>query len=221
MWIANAHDEKIALSNDSISNHQFLQSRNRELSFCNSSSWPSGIQLCGHSVSPLTSNANENTRVEMHPVSAKHGRPPKRIHPSVVDVLKHWVRNSWDETLVVGSHGHECRKTWMSEMGMNNNFSKRKSVVIKLIRPLSLEKGVSDSEAANFLDLDWMSKQCTMNNHWLNHCSKGNKKKSCCYQNQETSNELHCDQNQETVDVWPSLLLFPLLMSKWKTSFRW
>ena len=116
-------------------------------------------------------------------------------------MLKHWVDDSYDETLVAGSHGHKHRKTWMSEMGMNDNFSKRKSVVLKLIRPLILEKGILDSEAANFLDQDRLSKQCTVTNHWLNNCLKENKKKSGDHQNQETSNEPHCDQNQETVDV--------------------
>ena len=108
--ITNAFDEKIALLSGSFSNHQFSQHRNIEMRFCDPSSWPSGIQLHGYSISPPTSNINENTTVEMHPVSDKHGRIPKGIHLSFVDVLNHWVDNSCDKTLFAGSHGYECRK---------------------------------------------------------------------------------------------------------------
>ena len=171
------------------------------MSFCNPSSCPSGINFCGHSVARPTSNVNEKTRVKMHHVSAKHRIRPNGIHPSFVAVLKHWVENSCDETLVVGSHGYKCRKPWVSEMVVNDDFSKIKSVVIKLIRTIILDKGISDSDTANFLELDRTSKQCTTTNHWLTHCAKVKKKKSCCHQNQETSNEPYYDQNQEMVDA--------------------
>ena len=63
-----------------------------------------------------------------------------------------------DETLVPGSIGHKCRKIWMSEIDMSDDFSERKSVMLQLIRPLSLEKGILDSEAVKLLDQDQLSK---------------------------------------------------------------
>ena len=77
--IEKAHEDKIALANDGIANHQFLQSRNREIKFCNPSSWPSGTHFCGHDAVPPNRNVNENARVQTNLVSTKHNPPPKEF----------------------------------------------------------------------------------------------------------------------------------------------
>ena len=83
-----------------------------------------------------------------------HDRPPRYVQSTFVEILKHWVVNKHDDALEVGSLAHNFRKKWMNEKGIEANFSKRKIIVLKMIRDLATSLSVLDLDAAKKMDED-------------------------------------------------------------------
>ena len=52
------------------------------------------------------------------------------------------------------------------ERGMNDNFSKRKIIIVKMIRVVATSLSLSDKDAAILIDQDRISKNMTTTDYW-------------------------------------------------------
>ena len=100
--------------------------------------------------------------------SELHQRPPKGIHDTLTKVLQHWVKNDYDNTLKQGTVGCDCRKLWITEKGLDDNFSKRRQI-IKIIDKEVIDQGgaITRLEAAKRLDEDRACKNQRVTKYWL------------------------------------------------------
>ena len=80
--------------------------------------------------------------------SALHLRPPKHLESSLVLILKQWKESKHDDTLKVGSVGQKVRQKWMLQSGLRTNFSKKKHIVLKMIRVLATKLNVNEIDTA-------------------------------------------------------------------------
>ena len=112
---------------------------------------------------------NENTTpnfLTQNNGSQAYMRPPKNLQSTFVSMLDHWIQNKHDDTLVVGSLAHKFRKKWMGERGVNDDFSKRKIIILKMIRVVATNLSLSDKDAAIMIDQDRISKNMTTTDYW-------------------------------------------------------
>ena len=72
--------------------------------------------------------------------SELHQRPPKGTHETITKVLQHWEKHDYDNTLEQGTVGFNCRKLWINEKGLDDNFSKRHQI-INMIDKEVIEQG--------------------------------------------------------------------------------
>ena len=102
-------------------------------------------------------------------------RPPKGIHDTLTKALQHWVKNDYDNTLKQGTVGFNCRKLWINEKGLDDNFSKRRQI-INIIDKEVIDQGgaIARLEAAKRLDEDRVAKNQRVTQCWL-ECKKKNK----------------------------------------------